>query len=278
MKFSLVLPTIGRTREISRFLASLDAQTYRNFELVIIDQNPDESLVDVLAPYSKRFPFLHLRSERGLSRARNIGLKNIDGDIVAFPDDDCWYPENLLEQVNRWFKDNPELDGLTGLAEDGEAEVSVTRWGPNACLIDRLGVWRKCTSITIFLRKSVIDQTRRFDETLGAGSGTPWGSAEEMDYLIDLLDCGYRIYYNPCFVVYHPQSVQTYDAKSIERGYSYGAGMGRVLRKHRFPLWFVAYLLIRPLGGALLSFAGFNIAKARYHWSIFRGRLSGWLS
>ena len=40
-----------------------------------------------------------VESARGLSRARNAGLRMIAGDIVSFPDDDCWYPPDLLQRV-----------------------------------------------------------------------------------------------------------------------------------------------------------------------------------
>ena len=99
MRFSLVLATVGRTEELNRFFASLDYATHRNFEVILVDQNPDDRLNSVLDHYDGRFPALHLRSERGLSRARNVGLRRVTGDVVAFPDDDCWYPPNLLNQV-----------------------------------------------------------------------------------------------------------------------------------------------------------------------------------
>jgi glycosyltransferase involved in cell wall biosynthesis len=92
MKFSLVLATVGRTQEVARFLDSLARQTYRDFELIVVDQNPDDRLVELLRPFELRFPIIHLRCERGVSRARNLGPKYVSGDIVGFPDDDCWYP------------------------------------------------------------------------------------------------------------------------------------------------------------------------------------------
>ena len=56
----------------------------------------------------------------GLSRARNVGLKAVTGEIIAFPDDDCWYPDGLLQKVVAEFRDQTSLDGLTGRSEDGK--------------------------------------------------------------------------------------------------------------------------------------------------------------
>ena len=115
MRFSLIVPTISRTGELERFLASLELQRHKHFELIVVDQNPDDRLVSILSPYANRLSILHLRSEKkGASRARNIGLRHASGDVVAFPDDDCLYPPDVLSRVDHTFASRPEIDGLTG--------------------------------------------------------------------------------------------------------------------------------------------------------------------
>mgnify|MGYP000747458764 CR=1 FL=1 len=276
MMFSLVIATVGRTGELNRFLEHLDKQTYRDFELIVVDQNPDNCLVPILGPFQEQFPILHLRSEKGLSRARNVGLKHISGDIVAFPDDDCWYPESLLDSVARFFQQNPNVDGLTGRAIDEKGRPSGGRWDKTPGPINRFNIWKKGISITIFLKKYVVDQVGVFDEDLGVGAGTLWGSSEEIDYLLRALELGFRIYYNPNVVVYHPQHVKRYNSQAFSRAYSYGAGIGRVLRKHRYPLWFVLYEWARSGGGGLISLLKGRLGKARFHLSALHGKVVGW--
>src|SRR5215212_6065170 len=103
MRFSLILGTIERSDELNYILASLGTQTYQNFELIVVDQNPDERLAPILGPYKDKFPIVHLRSGKGLSRAKNLGLSHVSGDIVGFPDDNCQYPSDLLEKVAQFF-------------------------------------------------------------------------------------------------------------------------------------------------------------------------------
>ena len=55
VSFSLILGTVERTHDLENHLASLDYQTYRNFELIIVDQNKDERLAPILEPYASRF-------------------------------------------------------------------------------------------------------------------------------------------------------------------------------------------------------------------------------
>ncbi|MBE9155756.1 glycosyltransferase family 2 protein [Nodosilinea sp. LEGE 06152] len=278
MKFSLILATLGRTAEISTFLTSLDAQTYRDFELIVIDQNPDDRLVEVLAPYQDKFELQHLRSAKGLSLARNFGLKQISGELVAFPDDDCAYPSDLLAQVNQFFIDSPQHDGLTGRPA-GTAKI----WDAKEGLINPLNLWRRGISYTIFLRRAVIDSVGPFDETLGVGAGTPWGSGEESDYLLRAIQDGFALYYNPDLTVIHPVEVsQPVEVPSpaqrdFTKTHAYAMGRGRLLRKHQFPIWFVIYNWLRPglgLGVALLRGRGEDV---RSYWATLQGRFQGWL-
>lgn len=275
MKFSLVLATVGRTQEITRLLHSLEAQCYRDFELIVVDQNSDDRLVPILSPFADRFPIIHLRSERGLSRARNGGLKWISGGVVAFSDDDCWYPEAILAYVHKQFMGHPEWDGITGRSIDENGAESAFSFGTESGLIDRFSVWQQAISYTIFLRRAVIDKVGPFDETLGLGAGTIFGSGEETDYLVRAIQAGFGIYYLRPLTVHHPHPEETIDRIVLKRTFAYGCGMGRVLSKHRYPMWFTIRALIRPLGGAVLFLSKFAMPKAALHWIRCMGRVRG---
>jgi len=278
MKFSLVLATIERTTELKRFLDSLDAQTYRDFELIVVDQNLDDRLTPILASYAGRWPLLHLRSPKGLSRARNIGLRRISGDLLCFPDDDCWYPPELLAQVAAFFGRFPQYDGYTGRAVNESGIAVGGRYDKQPGDISFYNAWNRAMSFAIFLRVSVFRSVEYFDESLGVGSGTRYGSAEETDYLIRAIQQGHALYYDPALFVFHPDPQLQYNQKLFQRGFLYGCGMGRAFKKHHYPLWFVAYNLARPFGGALLSLFRVNFQKSRFHWALLHGRLTGWLS
>lgn len=275
MKISLILATIRRTTELSLFLDALKIQTNKNFEILIIDQNPDERLCPVLEPYFKCFPIIHLSCGAGLSRARNIGIKQITGDIVAFPDDDCWYPPTLLEFVSNWFSSHLNISGLTGRCVDEANRPLAGRWAWKSGRIMQSSVWSKGVSISIFLRKSLIDCVGYFDEELGVGAPTPWGSGEETDYLIRAIKAGFHIHYCTNLIVRHPKLIQYYDINSIKKAYYYGAGMGRVLKKHKFPFYFFIFILFRSIAQIFVSILRLKPDKAKYHWAVFHGRLKG---
>ena len=284
MKFSLVLATLGRTFQVKTFLESLDQQSYRNFELIVVDQNPDDRLEPILWPYSDRFAINHLRSKPGLSLARNIALNHITGDVVAFPDDDCAYPSTLLEQAVQFFTNHDQIQGLVGRSSNLQGQSTSGRWDSNPGKITPINVWRRGTSFTIFLRQAAVAKIGPFDELLGVGAQTPWGSGEDIDYLLRAIAADCELYYDPGFAVIHPtkppepQALPQPEApKTFTKTYAYAMGRGRLLRKHPFPFWFVVYNWLRPglgLGLALLRGRGEDV---RSYWATLQGRFQGWL-
>jgi glycosyltransferase involved in cell wall biosynthesis len=277
IKFSLILATVGRVEELEKFLQHLDLQTYRSFELIIVDQNPDGILDSLIRQYQGMFPLLHLRWEKGLSRARNVGLQRVSGDIVAFPDDDCWYAPDTLEWIARKFSQDQRLDGITGRGVDEERPGDFLFFSRRNEWVNQKNVFRCGTSISIFLRTSVLQTVGPFDESLGTGSGDGKHAAEECDYLIRTLESGFRIYYCVDLCVLHPYPVPTYDRGFIKKAFGYSVGFGYVLRKHNYPISFVVNSWLRALGGAAISLATFNLAKSRYHFATLKGRVLGWL-
>lgn len=126
----------------------------------------------------------------------------------------------------------------------------------------------------MFLRRNSV-RGLWFDEKLGRGSGTAWGSGEGTDYLLQLLSKGASLYYDPRLSVFHPSPVPPYDAKAMRRAYEYGCGRGHVLRKHEYPLHTRARSLVGPLGRTAVAAASLRIAEAGYQWNVLRGRMRG---
>ena len=243
--------------------------------MIVVDQNSDDRLTAVVHACGDLYPILHLRTKRvGASAARNEGLRHSRSDLVAFPDDDCWYPPDLLEKVARFFDHHPEVDGLTGRLVDEQGQSSILDFDLDPGPLDTTNIWTRSIEATMFLRgKSA--RRFRFDETLGRGSGTAWESGEGTDYLLQLLSEGASLYYEPSLNVIHSQPVPPYDAKAMRRAYEYGCGRGRVLRKHEYPLHERAKTLVGPLKQAVVCAADLRIAEAKYHWNVLRGRSRG---
>lgn len=275
--FSLVLSTKDRTQELVRFLRSLDAQRERSFELIVSDQNTDNRLEAILRPYEGRFAMRRVRSSGGISRGRNAALPLARGRIIAFPDDDCWYPADLLETTLRLFETNPGWDVIAGRSVDERMRDTQGRWLDHVVGADRHNILRMGISYTIFARAGALSAAGPFDELLGVGAGTPWGSGEETDFLLRALARGQRIIYTPEVYVHHAEKIVEYSRRARDRQYAYARGLGRVLAKHQYSAIEAFDHFARPLAGAILFLARGQIDRSLYHLRVLAGRGLGWI-
>jgi GT2 family glycosyltransferase len=251
--FSLILATAGRTVELHRFFASLEAAGGGDCECIVVDQNPDDRIEAVLSAWADKIAIVHLRSAPGLSRARNVGLAAAKGAVLGFPDDDCWYSPHLLDDARSFFADTPEYSLLSAGVRDESGTLSGNRWVRDRCDLATANLFRTSVGMALFVRRDRVAGFE-FDESLGAGSGTRFASGEDTDYVFRLLDAGLRGRFDRRLTVYHPRRDMLSGGANAARAYSYGCGMGRVIRKQgKLPLLpaFVAFDAMR-LGYSLL--------------------------
>jgi glycosyltransferase involved in cell wall biosynthesis len=279
MKFSLVLATVGRKELLALFLESLKTQTCKDFELIVVDQNKDNLIDDLIEKYRNAFSIRHIKTgELGLSHARNAGLKQAKGDLIAFPDDDCEYPERLLEDAEAFFRENEEYQILTGAVRDKKTGKMHGRMLREDCEITGGNVFQTAISIAVFIR-ALKEGPQRFNEDMGAGKY--YGSAEDTDYIFRLLLKGARGYYSPKkIIVHHLPEADKIGPKEIQRAYSYGLGMGAFFRQHLIREknlclipYFIRFFFATPAAGFFMGLPVKN--KREYFRGLFWGRWTG---
>jgi len=275
IKFSLVLATLNRDTELYVFFDSLLLQDYDDFEVIVVDQNIDDRVKKVIGNYEGKFNILYLKIEPlGLSYARNFGLKYVSGEVVAFPDDDCWYSEGLLKKV-AYDIDTKDIDGVSGVCQDQNGNGSVTKFSKSPCMVEKRNIFRTITSISFFIK---FNQNVLFDENLGVGAKTIFGAGEDIDYILTYISKGKKILFDPNIVLGHPQIVVRYgDDRVIKKTYSYGVGLGYLLQKHNYPVSYLVNLLVRNLIWMVIALFCFDLGKFRFYFSTFKGRIEGWL-
>ncbi|MFC0321992.1 glycosyltransferase family 2 protein [Gallibacterium melopsittaci] len=267
MKISLIMATLGRTKEIYNLLDSLVSQTYKNFELIVVDQNEHYEVKNIIDKFLNKLDIKYIRSNiKGLSINRNIGLKYCDGDIVAFPDDDCFYSNNVLEEVYKIFMDKDIKLALIEAIDPVTNEIYISF---NLNII-RKNIIKYSLSCNIFLK---YDRNYLFDEKLGVG--TYFSSGEETDYLWQQLSSKDKIIFIKDAYLYHLKG--GYNALTFRKAYKYGLGFGAIFKKDIFLrknygniILFLNYLL-RSIGGILIS-----RNKKMYIGSFF-GRIIGFI-
>lgn len=277
MKISLLMPTLGRVEEVKKLIDSLVNQNYKNFELIIIDQNKHNLIFELVKEF-KELDIKYIRSTRkGLSYNRNIGLRYCNGDIVTLTDDDAEYPEFLLEKINEEFKKNPEIDILTISTKEKETNRTIHKSPNKDLVITNKNIFKTAISLTTFIKYKRITDIY-FDEELGVGA--KFGSGEESDMLLSLLSKGYKGKYicNKELVIYHPYKDEV---SNPERFYLYALGAGAVLkkeiilRKNNIYIYYFIKSLIKPLIGGIINI--FNPIKNKKYMNIFYGRLKGFI-
>lgn len=277
-QFSLICGTAGRTFELSRMLHSLAAQSFQDFELLLIDQNSDSRVVKVIDSLPKKISVSRIGASPGLCRALNLGIERAKGSIVGFPDDDCWYPPDLLQKLADLFGEHSEWDGITMPTADERGVSSISRWAksPGRLTPSNLGL-RGC-STSIFYRRNVCTRVGTFDETVGGGTSL-LSPGSDMDYLHRAVRTGFHIEYQPQLVIGHPQTLPRgpLDDTRRRKRYSYGFGEGEIARKYSLPLWYPAAIIGFPLGRAIRNAVFGKREQATLEWLTFRGRFDGWM-
>ena len=272
MKVSLIMPTINVTEELDLFLKSLSEQTYKDFELIAIDQNTGNEAFEIIRKYEDDFEIKYMKSNQsGLSLNRNKGLIMMDGDIVGFPDDDCEYEKDTLEKVVAFFKENKDkrIYSCRTLERGKDYGTGIMLENNHELKVDNIDMTVK--SITFFVNYSLEDITL-FDENLGVGAY--FGSGEETDYVLTLLHKGFKGNYFADDIIYHPAKKGNYD--DLERAYKYALGYGALVkkevkcRKNLFYIFKYWKKLFRNIGGMIVT------KNRKYHWFVLKGRLRGY--
>ena len=108
---SVIIPFYNNYKYFQKCISSVKSQKYKNIEVIIINDGSDIFLKKKLDSLKKikniKIKIIHLKSNRGVSFARNIGIQNAKGKLIAFLDsDDEWKPNKLTYQINIMKKNN----------------------------------------------------------------------------------------------------------------------------------------------------------------------------
>ena len=276
---SLIVATLGRTTELGKLLQTLVDQNDDGFETIIVDQNEDNRLDAVIAPFQDRLTIQHIRTSRkGLSRSRNLGCKSAKGSWFLFPDDDCWYPADFLQKLRGLIATN-KAQVFCGRAMSPEGEEIMGRFAKEEMLVDKQSVWETMIEWIVLFRRDVYEAVGGFDENLGVGSGTPWGSTEGPDLVLRCLYHGAVVSYHPQLFAHHPDPrVDRTSPANIKKMYMYNSGHGFVMRKHGYSFRVFLPQLIRPFVGIAYYALTGRLRESQRSLSILRGRLVGWFS
>ncbi len=169
MKISVIIPTFNRKKTLGRAIQSVFNQSLWPFEVLIIDDGSNDGTKEWVKENFQDIKFIY-QNNRGVSSARNKGIKYASGDWIAFLDsDDEWLPNKLYEQVKA-IELNPEINFFH------TNEI----WIRNGVRVNQMKkhkkyggyIFEKCLDIcrvspsSSLIKKEIFDDIGMFDESL----------------------------------------------------------------------------------------------------------------
>jgi glycosyltransferase involved in cell wall biosynthesis len=235
--FSVVIATRNRGTAAVRTIESIlraDAGGL-SVELLIVDQSDNDETRCAVTPFLTLPDVRYIRTPpRGLGAARNVGVAQALGEWIAFTDDDCRARPDWLRELWMGFEVDRRVgvvlgNVIEGLHDPHEAFIPSyvrKRSFLARSLFDKHNV--EGIGACMALRKSVWASLGGFDPLLGAGS--PFRSAEELDFVLRALRAGHWVYESPSVEVVHAGSRP--NALKSALAYEYCFGIGAVYLKH----------------------------------------------
>lgn len=256
MQLSAAICTRNRPDLIARAVASVLANDHPDFELVVIDQSDSDATQRALAALVAAHTNLRYiyTKQVGLSAAYNAAIARMQGELLAFTDDDCVAPVDWLRQIEQAFISVPDADLLYG-------EVlcpAALRGAPGVVPELRIPAVRRISRQDGFMiygmgadfaaRPRLFDRIGGFDEVLGGGG--PLCSSQDFDLQYRAYRAGLVTLLAPNVKVDHYGLRSNRDwPKTLD---AYGIGDGAFYMKHvRCGDLFATWLLMRRFGTQL---------------------------
>ncbi len=170
---SVIVPTYNRAGMLEKAVESVLAQTFKDLELIVVDDGSTDNTGEVMTKYQGRVKYV-AKKNGGVASARNRGLEKASGDLVAWLDDDDFFmPDKIKKQVE-FFKKNP----VVGLVYSGHLTINSTTpqikkafFVPpplKSCESLRKALLNQCffANSTVVMKRECFDLTGPFDESL----------------------------------------------------------------------------------------------------------------
>ena len=175
---SVIIPVFNRQDVLRRAVASVLAQTFQDYELIVVDDGSAEQIVDALSEARDK---INLRiiphgRNRGAAAARNTGAQAASGRYLAFLDsDDTWHNEKLARQIAFMQAEPDRRASCTGFALVGEHGVFDRRLPPEVSALDEI-LWgcRISPGTTLMIERTLWEATGPMDETLDRLEDWDW--------------------------------------------------------------------------------------------------------
>ena len=265
MKISVIIPTYKRIDKLQDCLDSMLKQTFPRdrCEILVVEDGSHSGAEDLVKSLQKDFPNIKYfwRTNAGPAAARNVAIKEAQGEVCAFTDDDCTVPPDWLQKLWDGFVRHPEVTGVGGRMEPPEDLVKKNGYARFELYLTR-EVFNLPPERGEFIagKESPIGATNNIaykTAALRAVGGfdekfKPHIPGEERDLKERLCEAGFdKILYIPTKVTHH----RTYNWKSFAcQSYTAGIGTKNYACEHNLRINYFGLIKSLAFGFLLLPF------------------------
>ncbi len=167
---SIVIPVYNGERYIKESIDSCLNQTYRNIEIIVVDDKSVDSTLEILKGYGDRITVLPIEKQNGLGNVINVGIKKSKGKYIARMDaDDIMYPTRIEKQTE-YLESNPKCVAIGGQIDIIDESSNIT--GHREYAIDDRDIkknrflFQPFAHPAVTLRKSIVEDIGLYPENM----------------------------------------------------------------------------------------------------------------
>lgn len=274
-KISVVIPVYNGEKTIKDCLDSVLNQDYENYEIIVVNNNSTDSTSKILEKINNKKLEVLLETKRGRGVARNMGIKNSSGDLIAMIDSDCIAPKDWLYKISKPIIENGQSVVMGGEESMFSNYVSKNIQAANQKLIKENlqdNYLKHLDTKNIIFVKKVFENVM-FDNDLK--------NLEDFDLFLQI-DGNYKIYYleNVKVKHFHKENLIDWFKKQVDRGYNNSKIKEKYKNKKSFmfesnslfnliklPFWLLFKLFSRPRDFVFILFSetGWRFGIIKYY-------------
>ena len=294
MNISIIICTYNRSKSLERTLDSIREMAMPiglEWELIVVDNNSKDDTNKVVEEYQRKceFSVRYIKEEQqGLSFARNRGVKETKGKIIAFTDDDVLVDKNWLRSISKAFEEYDvacvggkilpiwEKCKPKWLTEEYYGCLALLDYGERPLYFDKPNIWGANSAV----KAEVFQEYGLFDTSLGRIPGKLY-AGEETSLFKKILNGGDKIFYSPQSIVHHiipkERMAKNYIRKwKFDNGELKGILFGDYLHRN---ILGIPYYVIRNLFTHLFSYIlkMINLSEDRFEYQLRLSHTLGFL-
>jgi len=198
MRFSIIIITNNRIELLKQTLNSLDIQTFKDFEAIIVDDGSDYIVEDMISPLNFSFKILHHRNpeKSGWSKPRNKGIAKAQGEIMINVDSDMVLIPDYLKLYDEKYKEMGRNYAISGYSYYMNENAVPENYNINKFLNDIQNGKHSYSECEVRKWYNIIDQTDRWKCFIGNNSSCYLEDARSING------------YNECFVNWGPDDIE----------------------------------------------------------------------